>query len=197
MSSSESSSTNTYSLNLLSMPLLQVVSDTTHTAAKATVNAVSNQFKGRDADTSVTIAPPQPTPETTIAAPTAPAPESFHPISRSDTDDSIVSEASDDAAPEPITESLEEGDGEAEFQPAPAYSAVDGNLVHGIHSTVSLIHRCCFGIHWVNVECCHRTLTDTSTKPPTSSIVDRSEHAAPMPEIEHGAGIGESGYSSF
>lgn len=187
MSSSESSSTNTYSLNLLSMPLLQVVSNTTQTAAKATVNAVANQFKGREADTSVTIAPPQPQPNSQAAVPIAPAPDSFHPISRSDTDDSIVSEASDDAAPEPVIESFKEREGEAEFQPAPAYSAVDGNLVHGIHSTVSLI----------NADVLWGMPANISTKPPASSIVDRSEHATPMPEIEHGAGIGESGQISF
>jgi len=125
------------------MPLLQVVSNTSQSAAKATVNAVSNQFKGKDADTSVAIAPPQPQPNSEAVVPTTPAPDSLQPISRSDTDDSIVSEASDDAAPEPLTESFEEGEGEAEFQPAPAYSAVDENLVHGTpgsHSTVSLIN---------------------------------------------------------
>jgi len=141
MSSSDSSSTNTYSLNLLSMPLLQVVSASSQSAAKATVNAISNQFKGGDADTSVAITPPQPICE----AAAAPAPDNLHPISRSDSDDSIVSEASDDAAPEPQFESFEPtATSQAEFQPAPAYSAVDENMVHGTpyaNSTVSFLSK--------------------------------------------------------
>lgn len=87
------------------------------------------------------IAPPQPS---RLEASAPPAPAGFHTVSRSDTEDSIISEASDDAAPELITDASEasEGQAEAEFQAAPAYSAMNKNMLHGTpdsSSTVSLI----------------------------------------------------------
>lgn len=152
MSSSDSASTNTYSLNLLSLPLLQVMSSSTQSAAKATVNAVSSQFSGKEAEASVTIAPPIPAIESTTPpelAPEVAAPSDFHAISRSDTDDSIVSEASEDAAPEPIMPESSASTSEsfepivdADYQAAPAYTAVDQNMLHGTPDSQSMVSNC-------------------------------------------------------